>query len=129
MADFTDLGDETVREFADGPSGETVERRRFGPATVVNRHLAEPAPVATPDLRVFAPPTANRTRRELVGSSKTGELVAFSVDDWRSADEATGARGDQLVRSDGSIWSVERVEDYRVQAGFLVIYAALERSA
>lgn len=126
MIDFTDLGGDTVAEFADGPSGETVTRRRFGPSAIVNRNLAQPAPVEL-DVRVFAPPAATSTRRATTGSSAAGELVVYTVADFRAADEATGSRGDQIVRGDGSTWSVERVDDYLASAGFLVAYATLER--
>ncbi|MCB1007793.1 MAG: hypothetical protein KDB94_02755 [Acidobacteria bacterium] len=127
MSDFKDIGELVVDDFAGGLSGETVTRRRFGPTTTVNFHRATPAPVETPDLRVFLPPVGSTTRQAREGSSRAGELVFYSTDDWRSDDEEAGARGDDLVRADGSVYHVEKVGDFSGAGGFVEVTAMLSR--
>lgn len=127
MADFTDMGAEVVDEFADGPSGETVTRRRYGPTATVNRHRATPAPEETPDLRVFLPPVGSKTDRRREGTRKSGELTFYATSDWRGDDEVTQQRGDDLVRADGSVYHVEAVDNFMDAGGFVVGHTMLER--
>lgn len=129
VTDFTDMGDIVVDDFAAGLSGETVTRRRFGPTTTVNFHRATPEPVETPDLRVFLPPVGSKTREAREGSSRKGEFVFWSTTDWRSDDEEAGARGDDLVRADGSVYHVEKVADFMGAGGFVEVTAMLSRRA
>lgn len=129
MADFTDMGELVVDDFAAGLSGETVTRRRYGPTTTVNFHRATPEPVDTLDLRVFLPPVGSTTRKAREGSSRKGELVFWSTTDWRSDDEEPGARGDDLVRADGSVYHVEKVGDFSGAGGFVEVTAKLSRRA
>lgn len=129
MADFLDLGELTVGDFAPGGSGEAVTRRRYGATVTLNHHRVAPAPEDTPELRIFCPPTAGSTDRRPEGTHRSASLVFYAQDEWRTDDEATGARGDDLVRADGSVWHVERVADYRAAAGFLEAEAVLVRRA
>lgn len=127
MTDWLDMGAEVVAEFAEGDSGEAVTRRRYGPTTTVNFHRATPAPVETPDLRVFLPPISSKTRKAREGSSRKGEVVFYSTTDWRSDDEAPGSRGDDLVRADGSVYHVEEVDDFMASGGYCKVTAMLSR--
>lgn len=120
MPDFSPIGDTVVEAFITEDSGEAVTRRRFGASTTTSDfRRAQGAPVATPGIRVFIPPVTARTDRRPEGTRRAGGITMYSREDFRAADEGAGHRADEVVREDGTVYTVEAVEHW-TSGGFYV---------
>lgn len=112
MPDFSPIGEEVVEEFISSDSGEAVKRHRYGASGIVDFRPAAGTKTTTEGVRVFIAPITSRTQRPPEGSSRTGNVLMYSRADFRSVNDETGTRADEVERDDGSVWSVEAVDRY-----------------
>lgn len=125
--DFSAIGSEVVEAFIAGSAGEAVTRVRYGASsTTAEFRRAQGTPASTAGIRVFIPPVSQRADRRPEGARRTGAITMYSREDFRAADEGAGVRGDEVVRADGSRYTVEAVDDYTA-GGFYVSTLVLAR--
>lgn len=125
--DFSAIGSEVVEAFTAGPAGEEVTRVRYGASsTTVEFRRAQGTPASTAGIRVFIPPASQRADRRSEGVRRSGAITMYSRVDFRAADEAAGVRGDEVVRADGTRYTVEAVDHY-TSGGFYVSTLVLAR--
>jgi len=109
--DFAPIGSEVVEAFISGAAGEAVTRRRYAASTTTaDFRRAQGAAASTAGIRVFIPPVSSRTDRRAEGTRVAGSITMYSRTDFRAADEGAGHRADEVVRADGSVYTVETVE-------------------